>query len=84
MDTAKQASLPSKWLESHFAELAQRQQWLLANDATGLPDDLTGFGEFFTARRTRLRIRLEQLLGVDREQTAEVISTAVDESAAVM
>jgi hypothetical protein len=84
VNVAKQASLPSKWLESHFAEPAQRQQWLLANDATGLPNGLTGFGEFFTARRTRLRIRLEQLLGIDKEQTSEVASTSVDESAAVM
>jgi hypothetical protein len=87
VNVAKQASLPSKWLQSHFVEPAQQQQWLLANDATGLPDGLTDFGEFYIARRTRLRTRLDQLLGVEREQTTELASTAadsVDESAAVV
>ena len=34
VNIAKQATLPSKWLESHFPESAQRDQWLLTNDAS--------------------------------------------------
>ena len=53
VNIAKQDALPSKWLESHFPEFAQREQWPLTNDATGLPEHLSGFGGFFTARRKK-------------------------------
>lgn len=84
VNVAKQAALPSEWLETHFLEESQREQWLLTNDATGLPDHLPEFGQFFTRRRTRLRNRLEGLLGVDKAATPEIAFTEVDESAAVM
>lgn len=84
VNIAKQDALPSKWLESHFPESAQREQWPLTNDASGLPEQLSGFGGFFAARRSRLRARLEQLLGVERAATPETVSAGVDESAAVM
>jgi Protein of unknown function DUF262 len=81
---AKQASLPVDWLTSHFSEDAQRQQWLLTYDATGLPPTLGDFGTFFDARRARLRARLEGLLGVEPagggggayETAAEIVDEA--------
>jgi hypothetical protein len=85
---AKQASLPVDWLTSHFSEDAQRQQWLLTYDATGLPTCTRDFGTFFDGRRARLRARLEGLLGVDPAGSGdgghETAAEKVDEGATLV
>ncbi|MFF3932526.1 DUF262 domain-containing protein [Streptomyces hirsutus] len=61
---SKQARLPAAWLHKHFRSTAERESWLREYDATGLPEDVTGFLEFYEARRARMRHRLMSLLGV--------------------
>ncbi|WP_199214233.1 DUF262 domain-containing protein [Streptomyces sp. BSE7-9] len=61
---SKQAHLPAAWLREHFQSTAERESWLREYDATGLPEDVTAFLEFYEARRTRMRHRLMSLLGV--------------------
>ncbi|MGW2523604.1 hypothetical protein ACWC09_42810 [Streptomyces sp. NPDC001617] len=60
---AKQAALPAAWLRKHFDSDTTRESWLREYDATGLPEDVTGFPEFYEARRARMRQRLAALLG---------------------
>lgn len=61
---SKQAHLPAAWLHKHFRSTAERESWLREYDATDLPEDVTGFLEFYEARRTRMRHRLMSILGV--------------------
>ncbi|MGW5663279.1 DUF262 domain-containing protein [Streptomyces sp. NPDC003758] len=63
-NTSKQASLPADWLRRHFRSDAERESWLREFDAIGLPEDVTGFLEFYDARRRRMRQRLMALLDV--------------------
>ncbi|MEU6259196.1 DUF262 domain-containing protein [Streptomyces sp. NPDC047043] len=70
---SKQAALPAAWLRKHFDLDAARESWLREYDATGLPEDVTGFPEFYEARRARMRQRLAALLG-----TADSAEQAVD------
>ncbi|MFG2305237.1 DUF262 domain-containing protein [Actinacidiphila glaucinigra] len=69
---AKQAALPAAWLDKHFQSEAEREGWLREYDATGLPDGVAGFQEFYAARRARMRQRLATLLGTGlAEQVAD-------------
>ncbi|CAL9640635.1 hypothetical protein SUDANB176_06336 [Streptomyces sp. enrichment culture] len=61
---SKQADLPAAWLHEHFRSTAERESWLREYDATDLPEDVTGFLEFYEARRARMRHRLVNLLEV--------------------
>ncbi|MFD7446181.1 DUF262 domain-containing protein [Streptomyces sp. NPDC059909] len=70
---AKQAGLPAAWLDKHFQSDAERESWLREYDATGLPDGVTGFQEFYAARRSRMRQRLATLLGT--ALTEQVVDT---------
>ncbi|MGR6973896.1 DUF262 domain-containing protein [Streptomyces cynarae] len=60
---SKQAALPAAWLQKHFESDAERESWLREYDATGLPEDVVGFPEFYEVRRARMRQRLTSLLG---------------------
>jgi hypothetical protein len=74
---AKQAKLPTAWLEEHFSSAAERESWLREYDATGLPEGLTGFRAFYSARRARMHHRLSALLGPSvAEQTVAVVPPA--------
>lgn len=61
---AKQDRLPGVWLASYFPTEEQRESWLREYDSVGLPGEVLGFPEFFASRRSRMRTRLAQLLGV--------------------
>ncbi|POX52051.1 DUF262 domain-containing protein [Streptomyces sp. Ru72] len=76
-NTSKQASLPADWLRKHFLSDAERESWLREFDAIGLPEDVTGFLEFYDVRRERMRERLVTLLDVhtrtDQEPAADAL-----------
>ncbi|MEU6096201.1 DUF262 domain-containing protein [Streptomyces sp. NPDC047079] len=72
-NNSKQASLPAAWLQKHFRSEAERQSWLREYDATGLPEDVTGFVEFYDVRRERMRQRLVDLLDVNSRTVQEPI-----------
>ncbi|MGW2799522.1 DUF262 domain-containing protein [Streptomyces sp. NPDC001269] len=63
-NTSKQDSLPADWVRKHFRSDAERESWLREFDAIGLPEDVTGFLEFYDVRRERMRQRLVTLLDV--------------------
>jgi hypothetical protein len=63
VNVEKRALLPRDWLDKHFSEPEQRNQWLLTYDIPSLPNSLAGFMKFADARRERMGRRLAQLLG---------------------
>jgi len=58
----KQAEPPSSWLDKNFPSAEQRRSYCDRHLLGDVPDDLMGFGGFYTARRDQLRERLEGLL----------------------
>lgn len=62
---SKSDQLPADWLRAQFPDEEQRSSWLREYDAVGLPDDISGFLEFYERRRGRMRERLAALLGVN-------------------
>jgi hypothetical protein len=61
----KQASLPAAWLLGpHFTSSVQRETYVADNDLQDLPEDVTGFLDFYEQRRKRLEQRLRAALGV--------------------
>lgn len=59
----KQATLPAAWLATHRPDKAAYADYSDRHVLGDLPDDLSGFDEFFTARREKMRVRLGKLLG---------------------
>ena len=58
----KQATMPAKWIESKLAPAARTNY--CDNHLLGdLPDSLSGFGDFYKARRQALRSRIAGILG---------------------
>jgi hypothetical protein len=62
---SKSDQLPDQWLRTQFSNESDRQGWLREYDAMGLPDDISGFLDFYQRRRARMRERLAALLDVD-------------------
>jgi hypothetical protein len=62
---SKSAQLPADWIRHQHPEPSQRAAWLSGNDLLGIPDDLTGFVNFYDRRRELMRERLMAMLGGD-------------------
>ena len=66
VNVEKQAVLPAEWLSGpHFTSVAVRTQYVIDNDLVDIPNDITGFAEFYDVRRTKLDERLREALGVN-------------------
>lgn len=63
INVSKQATMPATWVLGYQPDPQARQGWLAAHDLTGLPENLTGFLEFYEHRRSSMFERLQQLLG---------------------
>ena len=63
VNVSKQATLPATWVLGYQPDAQARGGWLAANDLTALPEDLTGFLEFYEQRRALMYERLQLLLG---------------------
>ncbi len=80
---SKSARLPGDWLRTQFPDEERRSNWMREYDAVGLPDDISGFLDFYQLRRGRMRERLAALLGVDlraEPDNAETIESTGDET----
>lgn len=60
----KQAVLPAAWLDQAFTSEEQRATYVEQNDLVVLPEDVTGFMDFYESRKAQLRERLQKRLGV--------------------
>lgn len=63
INVEKQDLLPLEWAEQKFG--AQVDSYLVSQDLVGLPNKITGFPDFYAARRERLAKTLRERLGVD-------------------
>jgi uncharacterized protein DUF262 len=58
----KSAKLPGEWLQAHQPKADGRKAWLERNYVDALPDDITGFLDFYEQRRAAMKARLAELL----------------------
>jgi hypothetical protein len=60
----KQAELPAEWLGHAFASPNHVDTYVQQNDLGSLPNSIVGFMDFYEKRKSLLRQRLQQRLGV--------------------
>ena len=58
----KQATLPAQWIETHFSDEEARRHYCDLYYLGEIPRDITGFLEFYEARRERLQGRIAELV----------------------
>ena len=61
----KSAKMPAEWLRSHFTSDDTLNGWKERNFTDDVPNDMSGFLDFYEARRKKMKARLAQVLGVN-------------------
>lgn len=61
-NTQKQAAMPADWIREHFADDQERQQYRERYLLGDVPEQITGFMDFYEARRERLQERIAELV----------------------
>ena len=62
VNNEKRATLPADWLEVHCPDDQSRQVYCDRHLLGNVPKDITGFMEFYEARRERLKQRIAELI----------------------
>jgi hypothetical protein len=62
INNEKRATMPAEWLRKYYPDASTRQHYCDKYVLGQLPEDLTGFSDFYAARREQLRIKLTDLL----------------------
>ena len=63
MNTEKSATMPHVWLATAYPDENSRRQFVNDNLLGQIPTEITGFLDFYEARRARLVARIKNLLG---------------------
>lgn len=63
VNTEKSATMPVEWLASKYPDESPRRRFEDDHLLGSVPEEMTGFGEFYDARRQRLVQRINKLLG---------------------
>lgn len=64
-NTSKQAAMPHDWLVARYPDATARAHYCDLHDLGDVPDAITQFEVFFTARRKQLEDRVRAVLAVD-------------------
>ena len=64
---SKGDQLPRQWLNG-MGDRERIDSWIERHDLGGIPEDMTGFNEFYEARRARLLERLKGILATSRRE----------------
>ena len=60
----KSKRMPGEWLRCHYKSDDEIDAWRRRNYVDQLPEEMTGFLEFYESRRRRMKKRLASILGV--------------------
>lgn len=55
----KREKLPADWLQTRYPVDADRKHYCMIHDLGTVPGEILGFGDFFAARRERIRAKIE-------------------------
>lgn len=67
----KSAKLPSEWLRVEYPDPRSAKEHVSLHDLGDVPEDITGFNNFYEARREWMLTRLRGILGVRRNVVTE-------------
>lgn len=76
-NTQKQAVLPLEWWSKAESDEEARNALFAAHHMHDLPADITGFMDFYVARRGRMLKRLRDALGVPIAESPDAVPSAV-------
>ena len=62
INNEKRATLPATWLQTYIPNNEQRKYYCETHYLGVVPESVVGFGEFYAARRERLRARIAELV----------------------
>lgn len=74
----KQAAMPGAWARAKYGD--GYADYLARHDLPSIPDDMTGFEDFYLARKARLARRLADVLGVDPDAAEKLVVPEEDET----
>ena len=63
VNTEKSAAMPTEWLARAYPDEGRRRSHVRDHLLGTVPEEMTGFVEFYDARRTRLVSEIKRLLG---------------------
>jgi hypothetical protein len=67
----KLASMPSEWMGTAFANNADRTNYRKNHLLGDMPESITDFGSFYTARRDAIRSRIAEMVATKEPDTPE-------------
>ena len=78
VNTEKSATMPVEWLARAYPDESRRRSHVRDHLLGSVPEEMTGFVEFFGSRRARLVERIKGLLGNELPSEGDSSSTAGD------
>ena len=76
----KSATMPAKWLSRTYPSSTSKQEYKNLHLLGEVPEAMAGFGEFYEARRARLKEKIRALLGRDPQASATSSEAMVETS----
>jgi hypothetical protein len=64
VNVAKQDKYPAAWMMEHYSDEGARDAYRARHELGDVPEEITGFMEFYAARQERIGARLRTVLGV--------------------
>lgn len=64
INQAKLDKPPFQWMVEHWPDSGARSDYIARHQLGDVPEDITGFLDFFNARRKRIRLRASAVLGM--------------------
>lgn len=62
-NTSKGATMPAEWIQTHMGTERQRRSFADLHDLGDIPDHVSGFVDWYEARRARMLMKLQKLIG---------------------
>ncbi|MBN1091957.1 DUF262 domain-containing protein [Blastococcus sp. TML/M2B] len=75
----KRAKLPGAWMAEAYPNADARAGYVTRNDLGDVPEEITGFADFYNQRRSRMRDRLVALLDVAGSSTGSSAAPQADD-----
>lgn len=62
INVSKQARLPASWMEDQYPDAGAREAYRARHELGEIPSDIVDFKKFYSARRKRMKVRLQNIV----------------------